>query len=275
VEVEQDWGARHLVRAPYSLNEKTWNVSLPIRPAELERFSPDIAKPEAVLKSKDNPMAFFTTEPGCAERLIGDAMDWWAIQKKEEKPVTKREIKWEGKIGEESFPPCIKNILSGLKDGKKRSLFTLISFLRFANWSWSEIEAKLFEWNAKNAPMLPRSIVLSQLRWAMQQNRAVNPANCTNEMFYKSIGICQPDNLCKNKLDEVTIKNPISYPFRKMGRKKANSSRSSGASYGTNSSTALKAQSRYVTRGFSCDICNREFTTMRSLAAHKARIHGG
>jgi len=270
IELEQDWGARHLVRAPYSLNEKTWLVSLPIKPEQLTSFSPDMAKPEAVMKLKET-QPFFATQTGCAEGIVRDALDWWAAQKKEERPVAKREIKWEQRINEENFPPCIKLILSGLKGGKKRSLFTLINFLRFANWSWQDVEAKLFAWNAKNSPMLPRTTILGQFRWAMQQNRSINPANCSNEMFYKSIGICQPDNFCKNKLGEITIKNPISYPFRKMGvSRKANNSPAAHVS-----DDKLKAKSSVVMRGFSCDECNREFKTMQALAGHKTRTHGG
>lgn len=276
VEVEQDWGVRHLVRAPYSLNEKTWNVSLPIAPEQLEGFSPEAARPDAVIKLKD-VQPFFVAQPGCAEGLVLDALDWWALQKKEEatRPAAPR-TRLEKRIGEEDFPPCMKLILAGLKDGKKRSLFTLISFLRFANWSWQEVEAKLFEWNSKNVPMLPRSIVLSQLRWAMQQNRSINPANCSNDMFYKSIGICQPDSFCKNRAGEVTIKNPLSYPFRKLGaaRRQANSSPS--ASNDANSRAPVEAVKRsYVMRGFSCDECSREFKTMQALAGHKTRVHGG
>lgn len=279
VEVEQDWGARHLVRAPYSLNEKTWLVSLPIKSEQLTSFSPDMAKPENVVKLKEL-QPFFVTETGCADGLMTEALDWWAMQKKEEerKPIARREIKWEQKMSEDVFPPCMKLILAGLRDGKKRSLYTIISFLRFANWSWQEIEAKLFEWNAKNTPMLPRSIVLGQLRWAMQQPQSRNPANCTNDQFYRSIGICQPDNFCKNRTGEITIKNPISYPFRKMGvSRKANSSAATQPRYDTDSNTdsKLKAKSTVVMRGFSCDECNREFKTMRSLASHKTRTHGG
>jgi hypothetical protein len=273
VEVEQDWGARHLVRAPYSLNEKTWRVSLPIKPEQLAGFSPDMAKPETVMKLKES-VNFFETQRGCAEGLVLDALDWWAAQKKEQKPVARKEIKWEQKISEDNFPPCIKLVLAGLKDGKKRSLFTLINFLRFANWSWQDVEARLFEWNAKNSPMLPRTTILGQLRWAMQQNRSINPANCSNEQFYKSIGICQPDNFCKNRTGEITIKNPISYPFRKMGVSgKTNSSTATQPNQ--NTENKLKAKSTVVMRGFSCDECNREFKSMRSLAAHKTRTHGG
>ncbi|MBI2579403.1 MAG: hypothetical protein HYW27_00700, partial [Candidatus Aenigmarchaeota archaeon] len=31
VEIEKDWGSRHMFRAPYSFNEKTWLVSIPVK----------------------------------------------------------------------------------------------------------------------------------------------------------------------------------------------------------------------------------------------------
>ncbi|MBM3204333.1 hypothetical protein FJZ55_10580 [Candidatus Woesearchaeota archaeon] len=57
------------------------------------------------------------------------------------------------------------------------------------------------------------------------------PPNCNNEAYYKGIGVCQPDSLCKK------IKNPVNYTLirwkrhlqdreeeemkRKRGRKKS------------------------------------------------------
>ncbi|MEM7819651.1 MAG: hypothetical protein QXD48_02370 [Candidatus Aenigmatarchaeota archaeon] len=243
VEVEKDWGNRHMFRAPYSLNEKTWLVSLPIKFSQLKNFSPEIANPNNI-KIYDE---FFKGEEGEGIYLLTDALDWYAIIKKEKpkKEVTK--INWEKKITEDLFPPCIKSILSGLSDGRKRSIFTLVNFLRMCNWNWQEIEDKVFEWNTKNKQQLPRNIILSQLRWS-QQNQ-MNPANCDNDLFYSDIGICKPDDICKGKTDKIIIKNPLSYPFKKM-----------------------KLRPR-IRRGFSCDICGKEFKTMNGLNYHKGRYH--
>ena len=237
VEVEKDWGNRHMFRAPYSLNEKTWLVSMPISKGQLKAFSPEVAKPEMVKIGE----GFFKGEENEAENLLIEALDWNAMQEKVSKEKPKRMINWEKRVPEEFFPPCMKLILSGLSDGRKRSIFTLTNFLRMMNWSWTEIEEKVMEWNKKNKQELPRNIVLGQLRW--NQSNQMNPANCDADLFYRSIGICRPDEICKagGKL----IKNPINYPFRKMRVRK---------------------------RGFSCGICNKEFKSMRSLNAHK-RIH--
>jgi len=244
VEVEKDWGARHMFRAPYSLNEKTWLVSLPISYSELKNFSDESAKPENVKVGTE----FFKGEENEAESLLLDAMDWYAARKKisaKRKEPVKKTV-WEKKISEEYFPPCIKLIMAGLSDGKKRSVFTLVNFLRVMNWSWEEIEEKLMEWNEKNRPAIPRNLLVGQFRWNQAQQRSINPANCYNDTFYVSIGVCKPDETCRK------IKNPVSYPFRRMF-------------------PAFKKQKK--ARGFSCDVCNKEFPTMRSLQMHKGRSH--
>lgn len=245
VEIEKDWGSRHLFRAPYSLNEKAWLVSLPIKTNDLLNFNPNIAKPEKVEIKED----FFKGEENEAESLLLDAMDWYATIKKEEKkkPIARRVI-WDRKIPEELFPPCIKLILAGMSDGRKRSMFTLINFLRMCNWPWDEIQEKLFEWNGRNKPPLPKTLLVSQLRYS--QNNALNPANCDSNMFYIDIGICRPDNICKGGTDNITVKNPINYPFRRM---------------------RIRKKQPYIS--YKCSVCNRGFKGMHSLSIHKARTH--
>jgi len=246
VDVEKNWGARHMFRAPYSLNEKTWNVSLPLNLSQLKNFSVGEAKPENALKNIEKAERFFKGKENEAASLIMDAMDWYATVKKE--PVPKRKItKWENKINEELFPPCIKLILSGLKDGRKRSVFTLINFLRMMNWDWQEIEEKLYEWNKKNRQALQRSIILGQIRY-QQRQESRPPANCFNDEFYVSIGVCRPDETCK------LIKNPIGYPFKKIGKRIVN---------------AKEKINIYKCR------CGLEFKSMKSLNIHIGRVHGG
>jgi hypothetical protein len=247
VEVEKDWGNRHMFRAPYSLNEKTWFASLPIKFSQLMGFKPEDASPRKIRTTEE----FFCGEENEAIDLLTDAMDWYATVKKEvkkKKPVQR--INWEKKIEEQYFPPCIKLILEGLTDGKKRSVFTLINFLRMMNWNWQEIEEKLFKTNEKNRPQLRRNEILSRLRWN-EQNQ-MNPANCDSAMFYKDIDICKPDNTCCAGTNKIRIKNPISYPFRKMW--------------------AMR-KSKPRRRGFSCGVCNKEFKTMKALSYHKGRVH--
>ncbi len=248
VEIEKDWGARHLFRAPYSLNEKTWNVSLPITLQQLKNFTVDIAQPKKV-KAEEK---FFISEENEAQDLLLEALDWHAMHKKEEtKKEPKKLVVYERKVPEEFFPPCVKTILAGLSDGRKRSIFTLVSFLKMMNWPPEEIESAVLEWNERNQPPLPRSIVLSQLRWNLINQRT--PPNCTNETFCKSIGLY---DICSKTVDHSKIKNPIAYPYRLMKERKK-----------------LREDKKAVKRGFSCGVCGREFPTMRSLAMHKGRVH--
>lgn len=238
VDIESSWGERHLFRAPYSINEKTWLVSLPIKdPGE---FEPNIATIDKVKVRAD----FFSPIEEEATDLLVDALDWYTkIEREERKTVKKRKVVFSSKrIPETLFPPCIKNILSGLNDGKKRSTFTLINFLRNMNWTWEEIEKKLEEWNEKNSPQLSKSFIQSQLNWNKRQAQLL-PANCGSDLFYLSIGICKPDEICKN------IKNPVNYPFKLLPKKKTQ-------------------EERYV-----CRKCNRSFKSLKGLKLHQIRYH--
>ncbi|MEM5812837.1 MAG: DNA primase small subunit domain-containing protein [Candidatus Aenigmatarchaeota archaeon] len=247
VDVEKGWGDRHLFRAPFSINEKTWLISIPIR--SLDEFDIEKAKISNVKKFTN-----FLKE--CNEKeainLLIDALEWSAkIEKstlivKKEKKQKSDEI-FMKKVPEGLFPPCIKNILRGLQDGKKRSTFTLISFLRMMNWSKEEIEAKLDEWNRRNIPSLSSSFINSQLNWHFRQER-IFPSNCESDLFYKSIGICTPDEICKE------IKNPMNYPMKiiKMGKREEE--------------TSLK-------ESYICKICNRSFKNEKGLKMHQIKYH--
>lgn len=248
LEIENNWGARHMFRAPYSLNEKTWLVSLPIRTEQLQGFEPRMAEIKNI-SVKEN---FFAAEENEAENLLIDALDWESLQRKDApKTVPKKRIDYERKIPEELFPPCMVLMLQGMTDGRKRALFTLISFLRMCNWGWQDIESRIFEWNERNKPPLPRNIVVAQLRWG--QANARNPWNCPPDgQLYVDIGVCRPDRICRAGTEHIVIKNPIVYPFKKMGRMK---------------------RTKPAYRGYACMVCNKEFRSMTGLAQHKSRAH--
>ncbi len=122
------------------------------------------------------------------------------------------------KIPEENFPPCVKNILLGIADGKKRAVFILLNFLRTSGYGWSEIEEKLAQWNEKNSEHLPEAYWRGQLEYAKAHEtpeRSRLPPNCDNAGYYRDIKVCAPDGICNN------IKNPVSYGIRKgmVGKK--------------------------------------------------------
>jgi len=210
VEIEKDWGSRHLFRLPYTINEKTFSerkclVTLPVE--DIDSFERDDASIEKV---KPRVEFFKEPEPGEATTLLIDAMDWYSERKKEEKkkPV-KRKMSRKSKVPEERFPPCIKKILKGLSDGRKRSIFILVNFLNTMGWKWEEIEEKILEWNKRNNPPLRDNYVRTQLKWFERQKRDLLPPNCDNQQFYTSFGVCKPDSKCSK------IKNPVVYPFKK------------------------------------------------------------
>jgi hypothetical protein len=211
------FGPRHLFRLPYSLHESTLLVSLPLNPKKIDRFKKEDASPEkAKVKEK---FLIPKTSLHDAEALIVEALDWASKYMKEVKVALppKRIVKIR-EIPEIFFPPCIKKILKGLPDGRKRSVFILVNFLRNMGWDMRKIEEKVFEWNEKNAPPLRKNYLRSQLRWHFRQDANLLPPNCDHPIFYKDIGICSPDETCKK--DGIEIKNPINYPFKKLKLRK-------------------------------------------------------
>jgi hypothetical protein len=193
--------SRHLFRTPYSLHEKTGLASIVITKQELENFQPSDADPLKVKIRNYMP----ESKEGEARELLIQALDWYKEKIQNETKTNKT-----GKVYKEIeidrskivYPPCIQCMLKGLKDGKKRSLFILISYLNSLNFSRQEIEEKITEWNAKNMPPLKQGYVDSQLSYAFKHKK-IMPPNC--DKYYKDINICRPAALCQK------IKNPLNY----------------------------------------------------------------
>jgi hypothetical protein len=187
VDIETNWGNRHLFRMPYSLHPKSWLVSVPVRLFKLKSFTVAAASPKEVKPG----VPYLKSKPEEATQLVLDALDWAANNRREE-PKTKplREgMEISAPIPEENFPQCMRTLLAGIGEGRKRSLFTIISFLRAVNWKDEEIENKIMEWNARNPQPLPARMITTQLKWHARQSRKLLPANCDSELFYKSLGI--------------------------------------------------------------------------------------
>ncbi len=209
IDIEKNWGARHLFRMPYSLHPKKGLVSVPITYDELKTFEADMAKPENVKTDTE----FMVSKDGEATGLLLAALDWFAKIKPEEIPKKEYREKFKIKIAENYFPPCVKTILAGdIPDGRKRSLFTIASFLRAMNWTQEEIEARILKWNEEMPRPLTARTIRTQLKWHFRQSRELMPANCESDMFYKSLGICTPDQFCG--------KNPVNYAFNVYKRNK-------------------------------------------------------
>ena len=209
--------SRHLYRAPYSLNEKSGLVSLPIKAEDVQKFKKESASPDKISVDIKFLEKF---EEGEAKELVTEAFDWWSKNKiksqlAEKEPTGRMDYQNINTINTQiksGFPPCINLGLCGLNDGKKRFLFILLNFLKSLNWPYEEIEICINEWNQKNKQPLKEGYIKSQLSWHKKQKK-MPPPNCNNENYYTNIGICCPDNLCK------LIKNPVGYASKKSRQK--------------------------------------------------------
>jgi len=225
------FGSRHMFRLPYSLHEKSLLVSMPIRVEDLDNFEKSMAEPESV--KVDVKFLERKVERSDGHALVMEAFDWASKYMKEDERVFSKEQtrkKRMMKVAEEDFPPCVKKILKGVSDGRKRSIFILINFLGNMGWKPDEIEERLYKWNDNNYPPVRVNYIRSQLRWHESQSRELLPPNCNNKNFYCSFGACEPDPICTQgsrvaegaKVEpcspSITIKNPVNYAFRKMKR---------------------------------------------------------
>jgi len=202
--------SRHLYRMPYSLNEKSSKVSVPINPDEVLSFQKKMAEPKDL---KIPPYKFLdksNVKHGEAKDLVEKAFEFSAIKEKESEGKPQKEFRaLEEAIPESFFPPCIMNILNGLEDGRKRSLFILTNFLTSVGWSYDMIEKLLKAWNEKKPGKLREVLIQGQLRYHKQRKKMILPPNCQNKMYYEDMRICTPDNLC------AKIKNPVNYSIVK------------------------------------------------------------
>jgi hypothetical protein len=201
---------RHLIRSPYSLHEKSGLASIVIDPEEISSFKKEFAKLENVKETKP----FFKrdqAEIGEAKKLFaGITMEELEEQEKRTFKRSYEQVKLE--LNKDLFPPCMKRILNGLEDGRKRALLALINFYKNFDMDWAELEDKIYEWNKKNSPPLKKGYIRSQLIWHSRQGKTIPPPNCKEH--YKGIGVCFPDSTCKR------IKNPLTYVSIKLGKPK-------------------------------------------------------
>ena len=202
---------RHLFRMPYSLHEKTALASVVLEKSEIAGFELKHANP---LKAKVREFIPDSREDEAKEFVV-QALDWAKDNLKEKsfkatgKYADYKPIKLDS-IKQENFPPCIKNILKGISDGKKRALFALINLFRSIGMEKEDLEKQIAEWNKKNEPPIKQGYIQTQIAWAYK-HKSILPPNCKE--FYQGFGVCQPDNFCR------IIKNPANYVIRKSLKK--------------------------------------------------------
>jgi hypothetical protein len=203
--------SRHMYRMPYSLHEKSGLASIPLDPNKVMEFEKEDAHPDKCVISK-----FKFLERGnavtSARNLLISALDFEVkIEEDHQKQDEYEELKIENPIIEDFFPPCMKLLLKGIVDGKKRAVFALMNFLGKIGWNKNEIETYLLKWNKeKNHDPLRENYIKSQLRYFKANEKL--PPNCNNEAYYKDLGVCQPDSLCNR------IKNPANYTIIRWKR---------------------------------------------------------
>ena len=201
--------SRHLYRMPYSLDEKSGLVSTPLNPEKVLLFRKEFAIPKNARVSRHRFLDSSDSKTNEAKQLLMEAYDFSTKQENVKLREEKDFQLPENALPEELFPPCIKLILNGMDDGRKRALFILINYFTSIGWDYEMIEKKLKEWNKKNKEPIREVYLLGQLRYHKQMQKKVLPPNCSNEMYMLGIGVCKPDNFCPK------IKNPAQYTTRK------------------------------------------------------------
>ena len=213
---------RHLYRMPYSFNEKSGLISIPIAPERIMAFSKAEAHPD-VVKPTMKYMERHLAKAGEAKQLFVASLDFGIDKKQREdyQQIVADSKKIRGMtfvggkefeipqvaLAETLFPPCIKLASLGMKDGKKRALFAITNFLLSVGWDPDKILEWLREWNKRNPEPLRDNIIEGHIRYHKQTKKAMLPPNCRT--FWEELGICKPDNLCNR------IKNPVSYATRR------------------------------------------------------------
>lgn len=197
--------SRHLYRMPYSFNEKSGLVSVSINPNKVLDFRKEIAIAKNVRVSKYRFLDRSKVVRNEAKKLMVQAFDHNLKREEVKIEKSKQYEDFEEAVPEQFFPPCVKLILKGLTDGRKRSLFILTNFLTSVGWSYDQIEKRLEEWNKKNSEPLREVLIKGQIRYHKQKAKKILPPNCANSMYYKDFRVCVPDNLCQK------VKNPVNY----------------------------------------------------------------
>ena len=195
---------RHLFRMPYSLHEKTTLASVVLKKEQIDSFSPKDASPMGIKIVPYLP----ENEEGEAKQLLAAALDWKrgqvnAEEKYEKKNYTQYDNIEISGVTESMFPPPIKKLLKGLKEGKKRGLFILITFLRSLNFPADYINVRIREWNKLNEPPLKEGYIKGQIDWQLKQKKKILPPNYDNKSFYADLGLLDKKPEVKNPIVEV------------------------------------------------------------------------
>jgi len=243
--------SRHLFRMPYSLNEKSGLVSVPISNDKIDVFERRWAKPENVKPEFNKNFEFlkYNSKYGkdgnkLLEKVYSDfdsILDIDELEKKYQFGRRDRPVREEGKmqslgggvvefeidqeVSIEDFPKTISFALKNkFEDGRKRALFLLITFLSSIKWNFEQIEKMVYEWNQRQDVPLKKAYIKAQMSWFKVKEKPISPPNFANPNYYTGIGI--PQKIVdedKRAFKGVTIKNPLHYVFVLLKRKEKKS----------------------------------------------------
>jgi len=221
--------SRHLYRMPYSLNEKSGLVSIPVHPEKLLEFTKEQAKPENVNPEKYVEFEFLNYNPeyGKDANILLEKTDDVNIEDiiinevqsgineyttKESGPLT-----IDKEVTKDDFPETIKYIIStDFVDGRKRALFVLLTYFYSINWKYEEINPIIDEWNNNQTTQLKKQYINAQISWFNTQQKSISCPNYDNDNYYKSINI--PEETIKkdiNAFKKIKAKNPLHYTYLK------------------------------------------------------------
>ena len=221
---------RHLFRMPYSINEKSGLVSIPVNPNKILSFKKDMAKIENVNPNDYEDFEFLKSngKKDCnilLEKIDGETNSFLDFVEKNVKKnlntklhddENKIKIEYEifGKINEKDFPESIKYILKNkdLLDGRKRIVFLLMTFLYGINYEKKEVEDIINNWNDNLEEKLKQQYLQAQFSWFNSQAKKITPPNFDNSNYYNEVGI--PKEIIEkdvNKIKGRIIKNPLQY----------------------------------------------------------------
>lgn len=239
--------SRHLFRAPYSFNEKSGLISIPVHKNRMMEFEKEEAKPQNVDPSKyvdfeflkydlkygkDGDKILHLIEEPDEDAFLGEGGSYIDSGDLEEKisiiQNRKREsmgkmilasggevFEIDGTIELKDFPETIQFALQhNFVDGKKRALFLLLTYLTSINWTYETIEDLIKEWNSKQEEPLKDNYVKAQISWFKSQEGKISPPKFSNDNYFKQIGITQ-DIIDKdiNFFKSVKIRTPLHHSF--------------------------------------------------------------
>ena len=225
---------RHLFRMPYSLNEKSGLVSIPIKNDKVMEFQKSWAKPKNIKPEFNKHFEFLRYNPSNgkdADILLtkayeDDYVDMMAENLSNKSSKSEFNLVINEKIEIKDFPQTIQYILSNnFEDGKKRALFILMTFLSSIKWDIKTIEDIVYDWNDKQKPKLKKGYITAQFSWFKNQSKLISPPNFENTAYYEGIGIPK-DVIEKDKkaFRGREVKSPIHYII--LMTRKSNSKKS-------------------------------------------------